>query len=165
MRSTTTVKAAGFERSSGRQIFAQSQSVLVATPKPACVVSDKPGGAARYCSPGQQVGFLATSCTCPPLYQAVEQEEEARSRGWHFRKRDEPACLGCGSPHAPVDAKIVSLREAATHVCACPGRSFVLGTSGAIYSARWLGTAASCTPSASPWTRWAPAAGGSTLGC
>ena len=79
VRSTTTVKAAGFERSSGRQIFAESQSVLVATPKPACVVSDKPGGAARYCSPGQQVGFLSTSCACPPLYQAVEQEEEAEA--------------------------------------------------------------------------------------
>ena len=87
----------------------------------------------------------------------LEQEEEARSRGWAFRKREEVACLGCGSPDAPVDAKLVSLPEAATHVCACPGRSFVLGTSGAIYSARWLG--ASSTPSASPWTRWAPAAG------
>jgi hypothetical protein len=79
VRSTTMVKAAGFERSSGRQIFAESQSVLVATPKPACVVSDKPGGAARFCSPGQQVGFLSTSCTCPPLYEAVEQEEEAEA--------------------------------------------------------------------------------------
>ena len=89
----------------------------------------------------------------------LEQEEEARSRGWNLATRAEVACLGCGSPNAPTDAKIIALPEPARGVCACPGRSFILGASGAVYSARWHGTAASRTPSASPWTRWAPTAG------
>ena len=58
---TTTVKAAGFERHSSKQIFAESQSVLVVAPELSCVVSDTAGAAARYCSPGKQAGFVHAS--------------------------------------------------------------------------------------------------------
>jgi alpha-tubulin suppressor-like RCC1 family protein len=50
----------------------------------------------------------------------------------------------------------VSLPEPACAVCACPGRSYVLGISGAVYSARWHGAGASRGPSVSPWTCWSP---------
>ena len=85
-----------------------------------------------------------------------EQEEEAASRGWGWRPRDQTAGLGLGSPSLPVEAKLLALPEAAMAVCACPGRSHVLGQSGAVYSARWHGRHACHGPSASLWTCWMP---------
>ena len=85
-----------------------------------------------------------------------EQEEEAASRGWGWRPREHVAGLGLGSPSLPVDAKLIALPEPATAACACPGRSFVLGESGSVYSARWVGQNGVRGPSASPWSRWSP---------
>ena len=76
--STTVVKAAGFARATGRQMFAESQSVLVARPKVACLVSDKAGSAATFCSPGLWSGWPARgTCTCPPMYQSNTQKQQA----------------------------------------------------------------------------------------
>ena len=87
----------------------------------------------------------------------LEQEEEAQSRGWGWRRPTATHALGLGAAALPLEALRLALPEAAAAACACPGRSFVLGRSGAVYSARWHGPAASRSPSAgSPWTRWAP---------
>ena len=92
---------------------------------------------------------------------ALEQEEEAQSRGWGWRRPTVTHALGLGAAALPLEALHLALPEAAAAACACPGRSFVLGRSGAVYSARWHGPAASRSPSAgSPWTRWAPSSAG-----
>ena len=85
-----------------------------------------------------------------------EQEEEAACRGWGYRAREHAACIGCGPPALLLEAKLLALPEAAVAACACPGRSFVLGQSGAVYSARWHGALASRGPSVSPWSCWVP---------
>ena len=80
VKSTTVVKAAGFARATGVKVFAESQSVLVARPETACVVSEKAGGAAQYCTPGVWTGWPAlSSCTCPSLGQANGQERNEQA--------------------------------------------------------------------------------------
>ena len=85
-----------------------------------------------------------------------EQEEEARSRGWGWRPSAASVSLGAGPPSSRLEAKRVELPESAASVAACPGRSHVLGVSGAVYSARWHGHLGSRGPSASPWSCWSP---------
>ena len=85
-----------------------------------------------------------------------EQEEEARSRGWGWRPSAAFVSFGAGPPSSRLEAKRVELPESAAAVAACPGRSHVLGVSGAVYSARWHGSMASRGPSASPWSCWSP---------
>lgn len=84
------------------------------------------------------------------------QEEEAASRGWGWRPREQAAGLGLGATAAPVESKLLALPEAAADVSACPSRSHVLGQSGSVYSARWHGQHACRGPSASPWSCWTP---------
>lgn len=62
-----------------------------------------------------------------------EQEEEARSRGWGWRPPAAFVCLGAGPPSSRLESQRVDLPESAAAVAACPGRSHVLGVSGAIY--------------------------------
>lgn len=85
-----------------------------------------------------------------------EQEEEAASRGWAWRPKPQHVGLGLGSTALPIGAKLLALPEAAAAACACPGRSHVLGESGAVYSARWHGQLGCSGPSASPWGVWRP---------
>lgn len=85
-----------------------------------------------------------------------EQEEEAASRGWAWRRPTASVSLGLEHPLHLPSARLLALPEPAAMACACPGRSHVLGESGCVYSARWLGTSASSGPSASPWTCWRP---------
>ena len=84
-----------------------------------------------------------------------EQEEEAASRGWGWRRPTGAVSLGTGAPGC-IRCALVALPEPATAVCACPASSYVLGCSGAVYSARWHGQRAARGPSSSPWTCWLP---------
>ena len=96
-----------------------------------------------------------------PLQQLLAEEEEAASRGWGWRRPVIDLGLGLGLPSASLlSGKLLPLPELAAAVCACPSRSYVLGRSGAVYSARWYGRGASLGPSTSPWTSWIPASGG-----
>ena len=101
----------------------------------------------------------------PGPQQLIAEEEEAASRGWGWRRPVVDLGLGLGLPSASLSGKLLPLPELAAAVCACPSRSYVLGRSGAIYSARWHGRNASLGPSMSPWTSWVPPTGGQRGEC
>ena len=91
----------------------------------------------------------------------LEQEEEARSRGWGWQRPQHADSFGLASASSSLQTTLLEIPEVATAVRACPGRSHVLGASGAVYSARWVGQAGSSGRGfVSPWTCWTPPSAG-----
>lgn len=117
-----------------------------------CDAGELVGGGAE----AEPEGDAMPACTLEEEEKMREEEEEAASRGWSWRPRTQPTTLGLGPPAQSCKVKALRLPEAIVAACACPGRSHLLGQSGALYSARWHGQRACRGPSSSPWSCWTP---------